>query len=73
MRRLLRSKPFLMVARNSVPEYRPEANDTKCKNWLARLSSLSSKPASKVYLSQLSGLISYYNKTVTDTVKVICT
>ena len=70
MQRLLRQRPFSMIARSTVPEYRPEVNDTKCKNWLARLTSLSSKPASKVYLSQLSGLIAYYNKTVTETAKV---
>lgn len=71
MRSLLRSRPFSMVKRNAVPEYRPEANEQALKSWLARLSSLSSKPASKVYLAQLSGLIGYYNKQVSDITKVV--
>jgi hypothetical protein len=51
-----------MVTRNSIPEYRPETNTQNLKSWIARLTVLSSKPASKVYLAQLSGLIGYYNK-----------
>lgn len=62
MRSLLRNRPFSMVTRNSIPEYRPETNTQNLKSWIARLTVLSSKPASKVYLAQLSGLIGYYNK-----------
>ena len=71
MRKLLRSAPFSQITRAAVPEYRPEANDLKFKNWWARLNSLSSKPASKVYLAQLSNLFAYYNRQVTDTTKVL--
>ncbi len=72
MRKLLRSTPFSQVARSAVPEYRPEANDQKFKNWWSRLNSLSSRPASKVYLAQLSNLFAYFNRQVTDTTKVPC-
>jgi hypothetical protein len=71
MRKLLRSAPFSQMARAAVPEYRPEANDLKFKNWWSRLNSLSSKPASKVYLAQLSNLFAYYNRQVADTTKVL--
>jgi hypothetical protein len=54
-----------------VPEYRPEANDEKFKSWWSRLNSLSSKPASKVYLAQLSNLFAYYNRSTKDTTKVL--
>lgn len=71
MRKLLRSAPFKSVTtRAAVPEYRPEANDQKFKAWWSRLNSLSSKPASKVYLAQLSNLFAYYNRQVSDTTKV---
>ena len=70
MRKLLRSTPFAIKARSTAPAYRPEANDEKFKNWWGRLNNLSSKPASKVYLAQLSNLFAYYNKQVTDSTKV---
>lgn len=70
MRKLLRSTPFLQTARNSVPEYRPESNEQKFKGWWNRLNSLSSKPASKVYLAQLSNLFAYYNRQVSDSTSV---
>ena len=70
MRKLLRSTPFLQTARNSVPEYRPESNEQKFKDWWSRLNSLSNKPASKVYLAQLSNLFAYYNRQVSDSTSV---
>ena len=70
MRKLLRSTPILTRTRSSAPEYRPEAHEQKFKNWWSRLNSLSSKPASKVYLAQLANLFAYYNRTVTDNSKV---
>ena len=70
MRKLLRPAPFSQVARSAVPEYRPEVNDQKFKNWWSRLNNLSSRPASKVYLAQLSNLFAYFNRQVTDTTKV---
>ena len=70
MRKLLRASPFTQMARSAVPDFRPEANDQKFKNWWSRLNSLSSRPASKVYLAQLSNLFSYFNRQVTDTTKV---
>ena len=70
MRKLLRTTPFTQVARSAVPEYRPEVNDQKFKNWWSRLNNLSSRPASKVYLAQLSNLFAYFNRQVTDTTKV---
>ena len=70
MRKLLRSTPFTQMVRSSVPEYRPEINDQKYKNWWSRLNNLSSRPASKVYLAQLSNLYAYFNRQVTDTTKV---
>jgi hypothetical protein len=71
MRKLLRTNVFKTYARSSVPEYRPEANDEKFKSWWSRLNSLSSKPASKVYLAQLSNLFAYYNRSTKDTTKVL--
>ena len=71
MRKLLRTARFSQVTRSSVPEYRPEVNDQKFKNWWSRLNNLSSRPASKVYLAQLSNLFAYFNRQVTDTTKVI--
>lgn len=70
MRKLLRSTPFLQKARSSAPEYRPEANEQKFKDWWGRLNNLSSKPSSKVYIAQLSNLFSYYNRQVSDNTKV---
>lgn len=70
MRQLLRSPAFRLPARAAVPEYRPEANEEKFKSWWSRLNSLSSKPASKVYLAQLSNLLAYYNRQVKDTTQV---
>lgn len=70
MRKLLRSAPFSQVARSSAPEYRPELHEQKFKSWWSRLNSLSSKPASKVYLAQLANLFAYYNRQVSDTTKV---
>ncbi len=67
---MLRSQPFVQVVRSSVPEYRPEANEQKLKAWYARLNSLASKPASKVYVAQLSGLLAYYGRQVSDNSKV---
>ena len=70
MRKLLRSTPFIQKARASAPEYRPEAQEQKFKSWWNRLNSLSSKPASKVYLAQLSNLFAYYNRQVSDNTQV---
>ncbi len=70
MRKLLRTNYYATVVRAAVPEYRPEANEQKLKSWWARLNSLSSRPASKVYLAQLSNLLAYYNRQVSDTTKV---
>lgn len=70
MRKLLRSNTLFTPIRSSVPTYNPEANDQKLKTWWNRLNSLSSRPASKVYLSQLSNLLAYYNRQVIDTTKV---
>lgn len=70
MRQLLRSPAFRLPTRASVPEYRPEASEEKFKSWWSRLNSLSSKPASKVYLAQLSNLLAYYNRQVKDTTQV---
>lgn len=70
MRKLLRANTFVSMTRSSVPEYRPEANEQKLKSWWTRLNSLSSRPASKVYLAQLSNLLAYYNRQVSDTTKV---
>jgi hypothetical protein len=72
MRTLLRrAATFQSTARAAVPEYRPEANEEKFKSWWSRLNNLSSKPASKVYLSQLSNLLAYYNRPVKDTTEVL--
>ena len=68
--KLLRTTPFLQKARSSAPEYRPEANEQKFKEWWGRLNNLSNKPSSKVYIAQLSNLFSYYNKQVSDNTKV---
>ena len=70
MRNLLRPNALFNTIRSAVPVYNPEANDQKLKTWWNRLSQLSSKPASKVYLSQLSTLLAYYNRQVNDTSKV---
>lgn len=70
MRKLLRPSTLNAVVRSSVPEYRPEANEEKFKSWWSRLNNLSSKPASKIYLAQLSNLLAYYNRTSKDTTKV---
>ncbi len=71
MRKLVRSNYLATAARSAVPEYRPEANEQKLKSWWGRLNSLSSRPASKVYLAQLSNLLAYYNRQVSDTTKVL--
>jgi len=71
MRKLVRANVFKTYARSSVPEYRPEANEEKFKSWWSRLNSLSSKPASKVYLAQLSNLFAFYNRSTKDTTKVL--
>lgn len=71
MRTLLRrTATFNANVRASVPEYRPEANEEKFKSWWSRLNNLSSRPASKVYLAQLSNLLAYYNRQVKDTTQV---
>ncbi len=70
MRKLVRRVPFSTTLRGSTPEYRPEVHEQKFKSWWSRLNSLSSRPASKVYLAQLSNLFAYYNRQVEDTVKV---
>lgn len=71
MNKLLRASTFKTFARASVPEYRPEANEEKFKSWWSRLNNLSSRPASKVYLAQLSNLLAYYNRQVKDTTQPI--
>jgi len=71
MNKLLRASTFKTFARASIPEYRPEANEEKFKSWWSRLNNLSSRPASKVYLAQLSNLLAYYNKQVKDTTQPI--
>ena len=71
MRKLLRSTPFITKTRSTAPAYRPEANEEKFKSWWGRLNNLSNRPASKVYLAQLSNLFAYYNKQVTDNTKVL--
>lgn len=71
MNKLLRASNFKTFARASVPEYRPEANEEKFKSWWTRLNNLSNRPASKVYLAQLSNLLAYYNRQVKDTTKPI--
>lgn len=70
MRKLLRSAPLLPKTRAAAPEYRPEVQEQKFKNWWSRLNSLSNKPTSKVYLAQLSNLFSYYNRQVSDSTQV---
>ena len=67
MRRLLRSSPFNVAVRAAIPEYRPEVQEQNLKNWMGRLNNLSSKPVSKVYLAQFSGLVAYFNRTAVDT------
>ena len=67
MNKLLRATTFKTFVRAAVPEYKPEANEEKFKSWWSRLNSLSSRPASKVYLAQLSNLLAYYNRQVKDT------
>ena len=71
MRKLLRSSPFRQVLRASEAEYKPEVHEQKFKSWWSRLNTLSSKPASKVYLAQLSNLFAYYNRQASDTTKVL--
>ncbi len=71
MNKLLRTSAFKSFTRAAVPEYRPEANEEKFKSWWSRLNNLSSKPASKVYLAQLSNLLAYYNRPVKDTTQPI--
>ena len=56
--------------RASVPEYRPEVADQQLRGWSARLSTLASSPASRMYLAQLSALMNYYNKQTSDSTKV---
>lgn len=71
MRRFIKNQSLTQhLARNSVPEYRPEKNDEKLRNWTSRLSSLSTGPASRGYLSQLQALLTYYNKQIADTTRV---
>ena len=70
MRKLVRSTPFLQTTRSSAYDYRPEAHEQKFKSWWSRLNSLSNKPASKVYLAQLSNLFAYYNRQASDNSKV---
>jgi hypothetical protein len=71
MNKLLRTSAFKSFTRTVVPEYRPEANEEKFKSWWSRLNNLSSRPASKVYLAQLSNLLAYYNRPVKDTTQPI--
>jgi hypothetical protein len=71
MNKLLRASTLNKFVRASVPEYRPEANEEKFKSWWSRLNNLSSRPASKVYLAQLSNLLAYYNRQVKDTTQAI--
>lgn len=70
MRKLLRASTLNPFVRSSAPEYRPEVNEEKFKSWWTRLNNLSSRPASKVYLAQLSNLLAYYNRLAKDTTKV---
>ncbi len=71
MRRFIKNQSFAkQFVRNSVPEFRPEKNDEKLRNWTSRLSNLSTQPASRAYLSQLQALLTYYNKQIHDTTKV---
>lgn len=71
MRRFIRTPAISQqFARNSIPEYRPEKNDEKLRNWTSRISNLSTLPASRSYLSQLQALLTYYNKQIADTTRV---
>ena len=69
MRRFVRTTPFKIVGRNSNLAYNPEANNEKLKNWSSRLNGLATSASAKVYLGQLSALISYYNRAATDLTK----
>lgn len=71
MKHLLRTTPFKVATRTSLPAYNPEANDQKTREWTSRLNSLASSGPSKSYLSQLGALLNYYNKVVSDTRKVV--
>jgi len=72
MRRFIKNQSLAQqFARNSALEYRPEKNDEKLRNWTSRLSNLSTGPASRGYLSQLQALLTYYNKQIADTTKVL--
>ena len=73
MRQILRTTPFKISARSSVPAYNPEANDLKTREWVNRLNGLASSGPSKVYLGQLGALINYFNKHVEDNQKVTST
>ena len=70
MRQILRTTPFKIKARTSLPAYNPEANDQKTREWVTRLNGLSSAGPSKVYLGQLGALINYFNKHVESKEKV---
>ncbi len=70
MKRFIRNQSFPRFTRFSVPEYKPEQNDQKFRNWNARLNTIASKPVTKVYLSQLGALMNYYNKQISDTSSV---
>lgn len=71
MKRFIRNQSLFRFARNSVPDYKPEQNDQKLRNWNTRLNSLATKPITKVYLSQLGALLNYYNKQIADTTTVL--
>jgi len=70
MRKLTRSIPFQVTARNTQPTYDPETNNQRLKNWTSRLSNLAASQTSKVYLSQLGALVNYYNRAAIDSTKV---
>lgn len=70
MRKLLRSPIFKVQARSTLHEYKPEAEEVKIRNWVTQFGTIATKASSKVYLSQLNGLLQLYNKKIVDTTKV---
>ena len=70
MRKLIRSIPLQVRARNTQASYDPEVNNQRLKNWTSRLSNLAASQTSKVYLSQLGALVNYYNRAAIDNTKV---
>lgn len=71
MQKLVRAVPFKTFGRSTQPAYNPEANDQKHRSWSHRLNSLSSSGASKVYIGQLSALMNFYTKQVSDSTHVL--